>query len=176
MSSSTIRSIKIDTKNKKVFITSYPNNVTPPDISRSHFPYFDKFFENGGGGVEAIQKDILRAFFSGEFKGLSTNYGKAMRTFECENEHECWKKCIKDPEFRINFENKLFNHFKEYEEKRKCKKLYNVKCGFNWISRVKTGGADICESQSRAKKFNLTTAETLLKRFEHCGAEIVEIQ
>jgi hypothetical protein len=95
-------------------------------------------------------------------------------TFECES--GSWNKCIEDSEFKINFENKLLSHFKEYEEKRKCKKLYNIRCGFNWIFRVKAGGADICISQSRAKKFNLATAEILLKRFKHYGAEIVEIQ
>ena len=177
MSSSTIKSINIDTKNKKVFITSYPNNVFPPYISRSHLPYFDKFFENGGGGVEAIQKDILFTFFGREFQGLSTNYGKAMELFEHEgNRYDTWQQCYDDPEFRINFENKLLDHFKEFEAKRKCKKLYNVRCGFQWILRVKRGGADTCESQSRAKKFNLAIAETLLERFKHCGAEIVEIQ
>ena len=174
MSSSTIRSIKIDTKNKKVFITSSCNNVSPPDYVCNQNPYWDKFFENNGGGVEAIQKHILFSFFSGSNQGLFTNYGKAMETFECES--GSWNKCIEDSEFKINFENKLLSHFKEYEEKRKCKKLYNIRCGFNWIFRVKTGGADICESQSRAKKFNLTTAENLLKRFKHYGAEIVEIQ
>ena len=177
MSSSTIRSIKIDIKNKKVFITSSCNNVFPPDYVCNQNSYWDKFFENDGGGIEAIQKNILFSFFAGSNQGLFTNYGKAMQTFECEgNDYDTWKRCCDDPEFKTNFENKLFNHFKEYEAKRKCKKLYNVKCGSRWILRVKRSGADICESQSRAKKFNLATAETLLERFKHCGAEIVEIQ
>lgn len=174
MSSTTIKSIKIDIKNKKVFITSYPNNVCPPSISRSHLPYFDKFFENDGGGVEAIQKDILFSFFSGSNQGLFTNYGKAMQTFQCES--GSWDKCIEDPEFKINFENKLLSHFKEYEAKRKCKRVFNIKIGYQWIVKLTTNGAKTNKNRDQAKKFNLAIAETLLKRFSNHGAEIVEIQ
>lgn len=174
MSSNTIRSIKIDIKNKKVFITSACNNVFPPYYTCNQSPYWDKFFENDGGGVEAIQKHILFSFFSGSNQGLFTNYGKAMQTFKCES--GSWDKCIEDPEFKINFENKLLSHFKEYEKKRKCKRVFNIKIGYEWIVKLTTNGAKTNKNQDRAKKFNLAVAETVVKTFSHYGAEMIEIK
>jgi hypothetical protein len=172
MSSNTIRSIKIDAKNKKVFITSACNNVIPKDYYNSHRSFFDKFFDKEGG-IEEIQKRILFSFFSGSYQGLFTNYGKAMQTFKSES--GCWQKCIDDPEFKIDFENKLLNHFKEYEAKRKCKKVFNVKVDQGWIAKLTASGAKINRNQDLAKKFNLAIAETVLKRFSNHGAEIIEI-
>jgi hypothetical protein len=175
MSSNTIRSIKIDIKNKKVFIASASNNVYPKDYSRSHLPFYDKFF-NEVDGVEKIQKHILFTFFSGESKGLSTTYGKAMASFKCEGDsYEIWQKCRNDLEFKINFHNKLFKHFQDYEAKRKCKRVFNVKVGSDWIFKLKRNNTRICEDQKQAKQFNLADAETVVKRFTHYGAEIIEI-
>lgn len=175
MSSSTIKSIKIDIKNKKVFITSASNNVSPKNYYYSYYSFFDKFFDQEGG-IEAIQKNILFSFFEGSYKGLFTNYGKAMATFKCEgNSYEIWQKCFDNKEFRINFENKLLTHFKEYEAKTKCKKLFNVKVNQGWIVKLTTNGAKTHPSQDLAKKFSLTVAETILKKFCNYGAEIIEI-
>ena len=175
MSHEIIKSIKIDSKNKKVFITSYSNNITPKIFKKWHCSYYDDFFDKGG--VEAIQKHILFSFFSGVNQGLSTNYGKAMKLFKYEGDsYEIYKKCDDDEDFKLSFYNKLFSHFQEFEAKRKSKRLFNIKVGRSWIYVVKRGGAATCESQASAKKFNLATAETLLKRFASSKPEIIEIQ
>lgn len=175
MSHEIIKSIKIDSKNKKVFITSYSNNITPKIFKKWHCSYYDDFFDKGG--VEAIQKHILFSFFSGVNQGLSTNYGKAMKLFKYEGDsYEIYKKCDDDEDFKSSFYNKLFSHFQEFEAKRKSKRLFNIKVGRSWIYVVKRGGAATCESQASAKKFNLATAETLLKRFASSKPELIEIQ
>lgn len=175
MSYEIIKSIKIDAKNKKVFFTSYSNNVFPKIPHKWHCCHYDDFFDNGG--IEAIKKNILFSFFSGSNQGLSTNYGKAMQLFKYEGDsYEIYKRCGDDAEFRTNFEKQLFNHFQEFEAKRKCKKLFNIKFSNSWLYYLKRNGAATCGSQAGAKKFNLAIAETLLKRFSHCGAELVEVQ
>jgi hypothetical protein len=175
MSHEIIKSIKIDSKNKKVFITSYSNNITPKIFKKWHCSYYDDFFDKGG--VEAIQKHILFSFFSGVNQGLSTNYGKAMQLFKYEGDsYEIYKKCDDDEDFKSSFYNKLFSHFQEFETKRKSKRLFNIKVGRSWIYIIKRGGAATCESQASAKKFNLATAETLLKRFASSKPELIEIQ
>jgi len=175
MSTDTIKSIKIDIKNKKVFMTSSSSSDFPLYYYNSHQPFYDKFFDREGG-IEEIQKSILFSFFSGSYQGLSTNYGKAMASFKYESDsYKIWEKCGEDPEFKINFENKLLAHFKEYEAKTKCKKVFNVKVSQGWIVKLTTIGAKINANQDRAKKFNLAIAETVLKRFSNLEAEIIEI-
>lgn len=174
MSHQIIKSIKIDSKNKKVFITSYSNNVTPKIFKKWHCSYYDNFFDNGG--IEAIQKHILFSFFSGVNQGTSTNYGKAMQLFKHEGDsYEIYKKCNDDEDFKSSFYNKLFLHFQEFEAKRKSKRFFNIKVGESWIYYIKRGGAATCASQASAKKFNLATAETLLKRFASHKPELIEI-
>jgi hypothetical protein len=176
MSTDTIKSIKIDIKNKKVFITSSSNNVYPRYYSCQHHPYYDQFFDKEGG-IDEIKKDILFSFFSREFQGLSTNYGKAVASFKYGGDrHEIWKKCD-DKEFRINFQNQLLNHFNQYEAKRKCKKVFNVKLTDDrWIVKLNTNSAITCADQNRAKKFNQAIAEEALKRFAMHGAKMVEVE
>jgi hypothetical protein len=176
MSTNTIKSIKIDIKNKKVFITSSVKNIFPKYYSCDHCPYYDKFF-NEENAIEKIKKDILYSFFNGTFKGLSTNYGKAISTFKYVGDcYEIWDKCRKDPEFKINFDNQLLNHFNEYEAKRKCKRVFNIKVSQGWIAKLTTNGAKTSTNQDLAKKFNLAVAETNLKRFSQHGAKMVEIK
>lgn len=175
MSYDTIKSIKIDIKNKKVFITSSSNNIVPRYYSRQHHPYYDQFFDKEGG-IDEIKKDILFSFFSREFQGLSTNYGKAIDTFKCEGDsYEVWDKCRIDREFKINFENQLLKHFNEYEAKRKCKRVFNVKIADQWIVKLTINSAITCGDQNRAKKFDLATAEIAKNRFARHGSEIVEL-
>ena len=175
MSITIIKSIKIDIKNKKVFITSGCNNIVPRDYSRDHFPYYDQFFDKEGG-IDEIKKDILFYFFSGSFNGLSTNYGKAISTFKYEGDSdEIRGKCGEDPEFKINFENQLLKHFNEYEAKRKCKRVFNVKIEDRWIVKLTPNSAITTADQNRAKKFDLATAEIALKRFAMHGTQIVEL-
>jgi len=175
MSTETVKSIKIDSKNKKVFMVSSSNNIYPKDYSRSHLPFYDKFF-NEIDGIEKIQKHILFTFFSGESKGLYTTYGKAMASFKCDGDaYEIWQKCRNDLEFKKSFENKLFKHFQDYEAKRKCKRVFNVKVGSDWIFKLKRNNTQTCKDQKQAKQFNITVAETVVKRFAHYQAELVEI-
>ena len=175
MSTDTIRSIKIDIKNKKVFITSSSNNIYPRYYSCNHQPYYDKFFDKEGA-IDEIKKDILFSFFEGSYQGLFTNYGKAMQTFKCEGDsYKIWQKCFDNKEFGINFKNKLLTHFQEYEAKTKCKRVFNVKVDQGWIAKLTASGAKINRNQDLAKKFNLAIAETVLKRFSNHGAEIIEI-
>jgi hypothetical protein len=169
MSSNTIKSIKIDIKNKKVFITSSSSSDFPRYYSCNHCPYYDKFFDKEGG-IEEIQKSILYFFYSGLSQGLSTNYGKAMASFKWEGD-----KYSDDPQLKINLKNKLLSHFQEYEAKRKCKKVFNVKVNQEWIVKLTTNGAKTSTNQDLAKKFNLAVAETVAKTFSKHGAEIVEL-
>jgi hypothetical protein len=175
MSITIIKSIKIDIKNKKVFITSGCNNIVPRYYTHNHCPYYDKFFDKEGG-IEEIKKDILFSFFSGSFNGLLTNYGKAISTFKYEGDsNEIWHKCRIDSEFKIYFKNQLLNHFKEYEAKRKCKRVFNVKIEDRWIVKLTPNTAITSADQNRAKKFDLATAEIALKRFAMHGTQIVEL-
>jgi hypothetical protein len=175
MSYDIIKSIKIDIKNKKVFITSCSSSILPRYYSCDHCPYYDQFFDKEGG-IEEIKKKILFNFFSGGFQGLSTNYGKAFSTFKYEGDsYEIWDKCRKDPEFKINFQNQLLKHFNEYEAKRKCKRVFNVKIADRWIVKLTSNSAITCGDQNRAKKFDLATAEIAKNRFARHGSEIVEL-
>lgn len=176
MSTNTIKSIRIDTKNKKVFMTSSSSSTFPSYYSCDHLPYYDKFF-NEENAIEKIKKDILYSFFNGSFKGLSTNYGKAISTFKYEGDsYEIWEQCGEDPEFKINFQNQLLNHFQEYETKRKCKKAFNIKVSQGWIVKLTTNGAKTSTNQNLAKKFNLAVAEIVAETFTAHGTEIIEIK
>ena len=175
MSITIIKSIKIDIKNKKVFITSGCNNIIPREYSCSHCPYYDQFFDKEGG-IEEIKKDILFYFFSGSFNGLSTNYGKSISTFKYEGDsNEIWHKCRKDPEFKINFKNQLLKHFNEYEAKRKCKKAFNIKIEDRWIVKKNILTVITTADQNRAKKFDLATAEFVCKQIPVYETKIIEI-
>jgi hypothetical protein len=175
MSITIIKSIKIDIKNKKVFITSGCNNIVPRYYTRSHCPYYDQFFDKEGG-IEEIKKNILFDFFRGSFNGLLTNYGKAISTFKYEGDSdEIWGKCRKDPEFKINFKNQLLNHFNEYEAKSKCKRVFNVKIEDRWIVKKNTNTVVTTADQNRAKKFDLATAEFVSKQITAYETKIIEI-
>jgi hypothetical protein len=175
-----ITSININTKNKKVFITSYSNNLVPKKPHRYHAPYYDKYFENGG--VEAIKKDILFCFFSQEFQGSSTHYGKCMPSFFDKYDHKTdakyqdFVRCGDDAEFRKDFLNTLYQHYLEYENKRKSKDLFNIKVGNSYIMKVHRGGAATTSTVARAKAFNRAEAEIIQKRFSHVSAEIIPLQ
>jgi hypothetical protein len=179
MSYEMIKSINIDTKNKKVFITSYSNNVVPKTLYRGHAPYYDKYFENGG--VEAIQKEILFAFFSREFQGSSTHYGKCMPSFfnkydrGTDAKYQDFIRCGDDAEFRKAFLNRLYEHYLEYENKRKSKDLFHIKVGSSYIMKVTRGGAATTSNISIAKTFNRAEAEITQKRFSHASAEIIQV-
>ncbi len=175
MSITIIKSIKIDIKNKKVFITSACNNIVPRYYTREHCPYYDQFFDKEGG-IEEIKKDILFSFFSGSFNGILTNYSKAIETFKYEGDSdEIWDKCRIDREFKINFKNQLLKHFNEYEAKRKCKKAFNVKIEDRWIVKKNMTTVVTTADQNRAKKFDLATAEFICKSITAFETKIIEI-
>lgn len=175
MSSTIIKSIKIDIKNKKVFITSCSSSILPRYYSCDHCPYYDQFFDKEGG-IEEIKKNILFNFFSGSFNGLLTNYGKAISTFKYEGDsYEIWNKCSEDHEFKINFKNQLLKHFNEYEAKRKCKRVFNVKIEDRWIVNKTKNTVVTTADQNRAKKFDLATAEFVSKSITAFETKIIEI-
>ncbi len=177
MSHDKVQSINIDTKNKKVYITSYSSNVIPKIPQRCNYPYYAKFFDNGG--VEQIKKEILFDFFSGSFQGTSTHYGKCINTFrekytdKDHTTHDDYTRCYDDAEFRKDFLNRLYEHYLDYEKKRKSEVLFRVKVGSSYIMKLRRGEAITTECLKKAKTFNLADAEILRVRFERYGAEII---
>ena len=57
MSYELVKSIKIDKQNKKVYITSACNNVTPHHYRTSECSYFSNILEKDG--LEEMEKEIL---------------------------------------------------------------------------------------------------------------------
>lgn len=178
-----IKSININIKSKKVFITGACSSLRPLTYTKSHQPCFDKYFDDGG--VEAIQKEILFEFFSRNFQGESTNYGKCMQSFfdkykgdgNGDQKYEDYLSCTNgDAEFRKSFLNRLYKHYLDYERKRKNKELFVIKVGSSYIFKVGRGGASTTAYKSYAKAFNCATAEGLQKRFSHAGAEMIAVK
>ena len=176
-----IKSINIDIKSKKVFITSASSNTTPIIYDKWHAKSFDKYFDDGG--IEAIQREILFEFFNRNFQGESTNYGKCIKSFfdkykgNGDREYQDYLNCTNgDVEFRKSFLNRLYEHYLEYECKRKNKALFVIKIGSSYISKVGRAGATTTAYESHAKAFNCAIAESLQKRFSHANAEMVPVK
>ena len=72
MSYEIVKSIKIDKKNKKVYATGACNNVTPRTYMKWEVTMVSKIFELRG--EEAAIKEILEAYYSGNFQPGNPNY------------------------------------------------------------------------------------------------------
>ncbi len=186
MSYEQIKSINIDIKNKKVFITSASSSCVPKKYIRWHVEGFDRYFEDWG--VEAIKKDILFQFFSGYFKGDSTHYGKCMQSFIDKYNgdgdlkfQDYLKYKDGDNEFREAFLNKLYEHYLEYERKRKSEELFIIKIrSSSYILKLKQSRAMTTaittDIKTKAKTFNLGEAEDIKQRFLYAGAEMIKVK
>jgi len=77
MSYEIVRSIKLDKKNKKVYVTGASNNVTPRTYMKWETPSLTEIFEKQG--EVAVIKEILDAYYSGNFQpGNQNHYSKSL--------------------------------------------------------------------------------------------------
>jgi hypothetical protein len=77
MSYEKVKSIKIDEKNKKVFLNGASNNVRPLNYTREEYPYFSKILKEEGKG--AVEIALLQGYESGNLQGGSNKYTKALK-------------------------------------------------------------------------------------------------
>ena len=77
MSYEIVRSIKIDEKQQKVFITCASNNSRPLDYRREEYPSFSKILKEEG--KEAVEIALLRNYEEGNLQRSDNKYTKALR-------------------------------------------------------------------------------------------------
>jgi len=66
MSYEIVKSIKVDKKNKKVYVTGASNNVTPRWFNRWENEYLGEILQKQG--YDAVVKEILYAYYEGNFQ------------------------------------------------------------------------------------------------------------
>lgn len=78
MSYDIIKSICIDEKEQKVFITACSNNVFPHTPYREEVPGFTRRLKEEGR--ESVELEIMKNYENGNFQGGSNKYTKALKT------------------------------------------------------------------------------------------------
>lgn len=116
MSYKKVRSIKIDEKQQKVFITCACNNVRPLHYTREEYPSFSEILK--AKGKEAVEINLLKEYIEGNLQqtGSKNKYTKALKvlTYMFKEEFESFgdyknRYKIKDtPEYE-NFLRKCLN-------------------------------------------------------------------
>jgi hypothetical protein len=182
MSHEIVKSIKIDKKNKKVFITSHSNNVVPAYNHTWHATFFDDFFELG---IEEVQKEILYGFWQRSFQGQSTSYGKFYNYHFDNKKGYTWDNVGKvkgeklyDWDDRIaehtydELKNDLFNQYQEFLKLSSKKNLLFVRLGSQYIMKLTSRRTRLTNHKEYASKFTLAKVEEIRKRFNHYDVNI----
>lgn len=77
MSHQKVKSIKIDSENKKVFINCATSNLIPLTYYREEYPYFSNILNVEG--KEAVEIALLRAYEEGNLQDGTNKYTKALK-------------------------------------------------------------------------------------------------
>ena len=77
MSYEKVKSIKIDEKQNKVFITSACNNVRPITYDREEFPYFSKILQEKGR--EGVEIALLKSYEGGSLQEGKNKFSQALK-------------------------------------------------------------------------------------------------
>jgi hypothetical protein len=166
MSHEKIKSIKIDTKENKVFVISASSNVIPKTYRRWHATYFDKFFDLG---LEEVKKEILIAFYTENFQGESSDYGKFFKI----NNKKLRRKIIND---ESELKAMLFNEYKAFLEDKNSKTKYIVKlANGNFILQMKRTWARVTDDIYFAQKLDLNKAKLACSKFSNSQPEIIKL-
>ncbi len=86
MSYELVKSIKVDQKLGKVFVTCASNNVFPRTYERVEFTTLSKLLVDEG--VEEVDARILRLYEEGSFQGGSNKYTRALKALRYELSEE----------------------------------------------------------------------------------------
>jgi len=160
MSSSYIKSIKIDKKNKQVFITSSCSN-DELKAERWECTYYNEFFDKYGNDAEKkIIKNILRDFNGGMMYGKATDYSKSVKLYYVMNpDVERWGEGV-DEEKRVN---ELYKFYLQFKKDKKEK--YIVKLNGVYISKLTSARAETCYHPDGAKFFSKNDLPIIKHRF-----------
>ena len=93
MSYEIVRSVKIDKKNNKVFITGASNNVTPKTYTKWNCSTISHILETKGE-VAAI-KEILEAYWDGQFQPGGINYYSKSMSLVDRNKYNWDNRCLR---------------------------------------------------------------------------------
>lgn len=77
MSYEKVKSVKIDDKENKVFITSAVNNLRPLSYEKWESQHLSKILEEFG--KRAVEIEIFKSYENGNFQGGSNKYTKALK-------------------------------------------------------------------------------------------------
>lgn len=182
MSYEKIRSINIDEKEGKVFITGACNNVRPLTYSKEEYPSFSRILQEDG--QEAVEIALLKTYEEGSFQQGINKYTRAIKVL---------RYVFRDEYKKFNWRN--HNSIYESEEWKKEKELRKsqdfkdlLRKALNYklskdkfiLSKIYTGNQRVylrkCISSAywtwdkeNAKKFNFREELEELKSYYHDG-------
>ena len=178
MSSRYIKNVKIDKKNKRVFITSYCSNVIPKEAERWECKYYNNFFEKyGNNAEEEIIKNILRDFNSGMNYGEATDYGKSVELYYERNPdvNRFGRDDATDEEMRTESKQRVNELYKFYLQFKKDKKeKYFVKLNGVYVRKLTAARAKTCYHPDGAKLFTKNDLPIIKRRFSNCEMEVIK--
>lgn len=149
MSTFICKSIGINKKQGKVFLTGHSSNVTPATPKRFESEYLSKMLvEDGVGAVEAY---LLKQYQGGMMRGGKNDYAATLQIYG-----------------EANLEN--LAKLREVKASGAGSK-YVISYGAYYLERITARKASTCVSKVQAQKLNLVDAMLAAKRFD--GAEIV---
>jgi len=183
MSYDKIKSISF--KDNKVFITSTCNNIRPLHFNRCEATYLTHLLQEKG--KNEVLKVILKEFWSGNFQGRSTIYGKFIEIFNLSKkytwdntkEEEDVGKVIHGEKILYSYEELkevLLKEFFDYKEKCSRKNLYIVEVDLvNYITKLTAKKANLSRYKSAAKKFTMAQVEDIKTKFTQCPVRAIAI-
>jgi hypothetical protein len=135
MSYTLVKSIRFDKKNGKVWVEMAESNIFPRTYDKSEWKWASELLKKGE--LEKLEKDILLAYWSGDFQG-SDKYSKAIKLF-CDYDIYNWNLNYKDnQEVKEDLLNHLYTCYKRYLEESKDTKKVVIEYDGDFIVKCTT--------------------------------------
>lgn len=179
-----IRSIKIDEKEGKVFITGCSNNVFPHDYERYESNYLTETLKEKGR--KAVELELLKGYESGTLQKGNNKYTKALKVlkyvFDKEYDYYNWRKhnLMKHEEWekeRKRRETKGFDdlllkalNYKFSKQKYIIKKDY---FGREIYGKRNTRSMSWTNNKHKATKYDFKNEAEDVKQYYHNGSEFI---
>lgn len=140
MSHEIIKNISVKDKVKEIWITSCSNNVHPRTPYKWLCESLTEMYKTQG--LEAVEREILKNFYNGNFQGGTTLYNNISRLYKADI---AYTKLIEHRQDR-----------KKYIAVTKCKEF---------IKRTTVRRAFLTDYEAQAKKFDSLSAAIIKMRF-----------
>ena len=147
-----VKGLKIDKKQKKVFVKCASSNVYPKTFEWSEFVSLSEIYQNEG--LEAIEKEILYLYWSGEFQKTNNIYDNVVKYWKNLLPYT-WQSVWGKKHTRQQVKDGLYDGYQLYKKRKKGKFVLVLQGTFDqYVMRKTPRYTYYTHDVKRAKIFN----------------------